>query len=160
MSDSTNKKKMEIDFIVLWKKKERKNSNIKDSFLSVLQNRFERVNDPYIRLFVDGNKERVTYQMSGNDTDILYFKVFHHGTEMQSARILDAFSSQLLNGKHRKEFSIITTYDEPSQAYCSKMMPLFGKFERRLRELVYITVVKAFGIEWFEKTFNNTVFFC
>ena len=36
-------------------------------------------------------------------------------------------------------------------------MPLFGVFERRTRELVYTTIIKIFGIQWFEKSFSENL---
>ena len=53
--------------------------------------------------------------------------------------------------------NIVISYDEVLQLYCCKLMPLFGEFERRTRELVYITIIKIFGIEWFDNSFSKSL---
>ena len=34
-------------------------------------------------------------------------------------------------------------------------MKYFGEFERRLRELLYLVVIKTYGEDWFEETFEK-----
>ena len=63
--------------------------------------------------------------------------------------------NKLIRGEHRKNWNIVISYDEVSQLYCCKLMPLFGKFERKTRELVYITIIKIFGVDWYEKSFEK-----
>lgn len=60
----------------------------------------------------------------------------------------------IIQGEHRKTWNIVISYDEVSQLYCCKLMPLFGIFERRIRELVYITIIKIFGVEWYDNSFS------
>ena len=36
-------------------------------------------------------------------------------------------------------------------------MPLFGIFERRIRELVYITIIKIFGVDWYDNSFSQSL---
>ena len=70
---------------------------------------------------------------------------------------MDNAVNRLIRGEHRKDWNIVITYDEVSQLYCCKLMPLFGVFERRTRELVYTTIIKIFGIQWYEKSFSENL---
>lgn len=145
---------MEMDYIVFWKRNKRIPSNLKSSFMGVLYNEFKVVNDPYIVFEVKDKRERVLYEIQKDVTDKLFFKVTHNGSDMASAKILDCFSKKLLNCRQRADYNIIVSYDGAANLFCCKAMPLFAEFERRLRELVYATVVRAFGEEWVKKSFD------
>lgn len=69
-----------------------------------------------------------------------------NATPARAAKYLDSVTNRLIQGEHRKTWNIVISYDEVSQLYCCKLMPLFGIFERRIRELVYITIIKIFGV--------------
>lgn len=76
---------------------------------------------------------------------------------MKSAEILDRVRIALQQGPHKANLNVILIYDEVSQVYCCKLMHHFGIFERSLRELMYLTLIKAFGINWYEKSFTDTM---
>lgn len=79
-----------------------------------------------------------------------------NATPARAAKYLDSVTNRLIQGEHRKTWNIVISYDEVSQLYCCKLMPLFGIFERRIRELVYITIIKIFGVEWYDNSFLNS----
>lgn len=78
-----------------------------------------------------------------------------HPLKQQNILILQL--NRLIQGEHRKIWNIVISYDEVSQLYCCKLMPIFGIFERRIRELVYITIIKIFGIEWYDNSFSQSL---
>lgn len=78
-------------------------------------------------------------------------------SEMKAADILDKIKLSMQRGKHKANLNVILIYDEVSQTYCCKLMKYFGIFERRLRQLMYLTLIKAFGIEWYERSFTEAM---
>lgn len=80
-----------------------------------------------------------------------------NATPARAAKYLDSVTNRLIQGEHRKTWNIVISYDEVSQLYCCKLMPLFGIFERRIRELVYITIIKIFGVEWYDNSFSKSL---
>lgn len=103
--------------------------------------------------FDDGNY--LDYKLSNKDKNLLYLKVTSSLSEMRAAALLDKFCCSFSKGEHRKNYHIVIDYSQSSFTYCCKLMPYFGEFERRIRELVYLTIIKALGEEWFEKSFHQ-----
>lgn len=87
---------------------------------------------------------------------MIFLKLSCNETPAKAAKYLDSVTNRLIQGEHRKTWNIVISYDEVSQLYCCKLMPLFGIFERRIRELVYITIIKIFGVEWYDNSFSKS----
>ena len=87
---------------------------------------------------------------------MIFLKLSCNDTPAKAAKYLDSVTNRLIQGEHRKTWNIVISYDEVSQLYCCKLMPLFGIFERRIRELVYITIIKIFGVEWYDNSFSKS----
>ena len=103
--------------------------------------------------FSDGNY--LDFKLSDKDTNLIYLKVTSDLSEMKSADVLDRFYCTLTKGKHRKDYYVVRTYSQASLTYCCKLMSYFGEFERQLRELLYLVVIKTYGENWFEETFEQ-----
>ena len=88
---------------------------------------------------------------------MVFLKLSCNATPARAAKYLDSVTNRLIQGEHRKTWNIVISYDEVSQLYCCKLMPLFGIFERRIRELVYITIIKIFGVEWYDNSFSKSL---
>ncbi len=41
--------------------------------------------------------------------------------------------------------------------YCNKVYPKINLFERKIRQLIYVILIKVFGTEWYRKTVNNNL---
>ena len=99
----------------------------------------------------------VEYTLSHGDKTTISLKVHSNLSDMKAAHILNDFSNKLLKGEHRRNFVIVKDYCESSHLYCCKLMPLFGRFERLIRKLIYLTLTKAFGSKWFEESFFGDI---
>lgn len=95
------------------------------------------------------------YKLSNKDENLLYLKVTSDLSEMKAADLLDRFYCTLTKGNHRKNYYIVRAYSQSSLTYCCKLMKYFGEFERRLREFLYLVVIKTYGENWFEETFEK-----
>ena len=150
---------MEVDIIVLPKdgSKQKLQMGMKQAVKNVFKKLYNNLQDENFEF--DLNEECVTvkYQLSTKNANMVFVKFECEYTPAKSARVLDCCINKLIQGEHRKDWNIVITYDEVSQLYCCKLMPLFGIFERRTRELVYITVIKIFGVGWYEKSFSESL---
>lgn len=150
---------MEVDIIILPKDggKQELQLGMKQAIKKVFMKLYENVQDECFQFDLDGESVSIKYQLSSKNANMVFIKFECEYTPAKSARVLDCCINKLIQGEHRKDWNIVITYDEVSQLYCCKLMPLFGTFERRTRELVYITVIKIFGVEWYEKSFSESL---
>jgi len=80
---------------------------------------------------------------------------FESSRKDRTAEILMSAHNNLINNIKKSDFYLIITYDEVSEYYCNKLYPHLQKFERLLRQLVYIIITKAFGALWVDKTISK-----
>lgn len=150
---------MEVDVIVLPKdgSKQELQLEMKQTIKNVFKKLYLDVQDEDFQFDLDGEIVEIKYQLSSKNANMVFVKFECEYTPAKSAKVLDCCINKLIQGEHRKDWNIVITYDEVSQMYCCKLMPLFGTFERRTRELVYITVIKIFGVGWYEKSFSESL---
>lgn len=150
---------MEVDVIILPKdgSKQELQLGMKQAIKNVFKKLYLDVQDEGFRFELDGECVEINYQLSSRNTNMVFVKFECEYTPARLAKVLDCCINKLIQGEHRKDWNIVITCDEVSQLYCCKLMPLFGVFERRTRELVYITVIKIFGVEWYEKSFSESL---
>lgn len=150
---------MEVDVIILPKEgsKYKLQLGMKQTIRNVFKKIYSDVKDESFQFDLDGEYVEIKYQLSSKNANMLFAKFECKYTPVKSAKVLDCCINKLIRGEHRKDWNIVITYDEVSQLYCCKLMPLFGTFERRTRELVYITIIKIFGVDWYEKSFSESL---
>lgn len=114
-------------------------------FANVTKNSFD--------LEIDNDFHTITYKYSNKrNTDTYYLSLSVEGTQFQCARILNEVNLLLTKGTHRKDYNIILSFDGVSLYFCNKVYPKLNLFERKMRELIFNILVKAFGIDWFDAT--------
>lgn len=149
---------MEIDLIFLPKNNSLSYQDIKDEFDTILKDLFANVtDDSFFVELTSGNHETIEYKCKVEGDRILYFQIKSDLSEMRAAEVLDFTANKILKGEHRKNYDIIISYNETALVYCNKLMPLFGEFERRLRQILYITLVKAFQVDWLNQSFQQSL---
>lgn len=150
---------MELDIIILPKSSNESQTQLelKQKLVKVLEKIYDDVQKEILQITINSEKVNVNYRISAKNNNMLFVKLWCKYTPAKEAEILDNTVNRLIRGEHRKDWNIVITYDEVSQLYCCKLMPLFGVFERRTRELVYTTIIKIFGIHWFEKSFSENL---
>ena len=150
---------MELDIIILPKSSNESQTQLelKQKLVKVLEKIYDDVQKEILQITINSEKVNVNYRISAKNNNMLFVKLWCKYTPTKEAEILDNTVNRLIRGEHRKDWNIVITYDEVSQLYCCKLMPLFGVFERRTRELVYTTIIKIFGIQWFEKSFSENL---
>lgn len=147
--------KIEMKYMFL--KKEKKNNSFrfnifKDMFIKLFQN----VKDECFDIKINSKIYTIYYEEKKEPSqDIYYLDLFIDNTKYQGSLVLDTVNNKLIKGEHRKEYNIINTFDGVSMYYCDKIYPKINLFERKIRQLIYIIVVKSLGTEWYKETVHN-----
>lgn len=100
---------------------------------------------------------KYTFQESKNNNIRLKINTLEDKSPSTKAKELDYLKNIIRNGEHRKNYRIIVVYDESSAYFCSKLTNFISKFERRLRKIIYILNLAAYGNKWIEETFSNDI---
>ncbi|MGN0482322.1 MAG: hypothetical protein ACI4HI_02100 [Lachnospiraceae bacterium] len=148
---------MEANLIILLKHVENNSSDmeLKDSVKKTFGELYENVSDDEIIVCPRKKSFTIKYKLSSKKSNMLFLKLSCNESASKSAEALSYVIGSFQKGQHRKDWNIVVTYDEASQYYCCKLMDGFGKFERKTRELVYTTLIKMFGVEWYSKSFQT-----
>lgn len=76
----------------------------------------------------------------------------------ESARILSNVVSEIERGEHRKNHNIIYLWDDVSKYYSKELFPLLSHYERKLREIIYFTLIQALEYQWYQQTFTEDLY--
>lgn len=124
-----------------------------DTVKEMMEGIFE-INDATI--LIDGENADLEYS-TPNNNNYVQLKISMYKDTSKEAVMLSRIKQVIMNGKHRKNFNIIVSYDESSNYYCGKLFVWLSAFERKLRKFIYITIVELFGNEWFIKTVTENL---
>ena len=118
--------------------------------LNYLSNKFIIEND---KLFLNNISFDYKLLESGNSVS-LFLSSNNRGT-IKEGKVFDILRNTILSGEERKEFGIVTLYNEASNLFNSKLNKLISEFENSLRQVMYITLINAYGREWIIKSFSK-----
>ena len=122
---------------------------------SDFSNVFEIKNNEIIYKNINYKFDVVKAQESNN----IIFSISTNKNEnnLGNAKLIEDIKKAIKNGEHRKNYRIITIYDDSSRYFCDKASIIVSKFERALREFIYLTVIQAHEGDWVEKTISKEI---
>lgn len=133
---------MILKLLFLHKNKSINIEELKSDFSSI----FEFNDDEIIH-----NELNYHYEMDkafrGNNI-LLSISIIDCRYNLKNAKLIDNIKCAVKNGKHRGNYRIITVYDDSSKYFCDKLSVIISKFERILRQFIYLTVILAYEAEW------------
>lgn len=133
-----------------------KNENIS---IEELKNDYRGViefkNNQIVYKDINYNFDIVKAQESNNI--IVSISTTKSGNNIENAKLIENIKEAIKNGKHRKNYRIITIYDDSSRYFCDKATVIISKFERVLRQFIYLTVIQAYEGKWVEKTISEKI---
>lgn len=145
---------MQMKYIFIKKKKDVKGNDSKiylrdlaSPIKLMLKKLFSSLSDDSFEIQIGEVNSKVHYISSGNNL-ILSTKE----TDAKSVKILNETNAILLKGEHRRDYNIAVSFDGVSFYYCNKIYSKFNLFERKIRELVFNILIKAFGNSWYDET--------
>jgi len=122
---------------------------------SDFSNVFEIKNNEIIYKNINYKFDVVKAQESNNI--IFSISTNKNGNNLGNAKLIEDIKKAIKNGEHRKNYRIITIYDDSSRYFCDKASIIVSKFERALREFIYLTVIQAHEGDWVEKTISKEI---
>ena len=148
---------MQVKYIFLKKNKEDDDKEVSClTIKEMFQLLFTNVTKDCFDLDIDNNIHTVKYKYSNKrNGNTYYLSLLGEGTQFQCAGILNEVNRLLTKGAHRKDYNIILSFDGVSLYFCNKIYPKFNLFERKMRELIFDILVKAFGIDWYDATISS-----
>ena len=75
----------------------------------------------------------------------------------EEAELLNSLKNDIIKGKHRGEYYIVVVYDGSSEYYCYELSKKIASVERKLRQLIYLTVLAGYGKDWVKNTINEEI---
>lgn len=142
---------MILKLLFLHKDKSINIEELKDEFSGV----FEIKNNQIIHKDINYNFDIVKAKES--DNIILNISTTKSGNNIENAKLIENIKKAIKNGKHRKNYRIITIYDDSSRYFCDKASVIISKFERTLRQFIYLTVIQVYESKWIEKTISKEI---
>ena len=132
---------MEINFMIFWKEWVAEKKDLLDKVSQMLKDIFPNSGDDFITFKDNSDVHFLSYKISSDKSEMVYLKIMCDYSEAKAAIILSRVKDKICNGSHRGDYSIICTYDEASLSFCCRLMKPLGIFERRLRQIMYLTTV-------------------
>ncbi len=142
---------MILKLLFLHKNKSINIEELKRDFSNV----FEFKNDKIFYKDINYNYEIVKSQESNNI--IFSISTIKSGNTIKNAKLIEEIKKTIKNGKHRRNYRIITIYDDSSRYFCDKASVIISRFERVLRQFIYLTVIQVYEVEWVEKTISKEI---
>lgn len=142
---------MILKLLFLHKDKSINIEELKDEFSSV----FEIKNNQIIHKDINYNFEIVKAHESNNI--IVSISTTKSGNNIENAKQIECIKKGIKNGKHRENYRIITIYDDSSRYFCDKVSVIISRFERVLRQFIYLTVIQAYEGKWVEETISKEI---
>lgn len=95
------------------------------------------------------------YKLFERGNSVSLFLSSNNRSTIKEAKIFDSIRNAIITGKERKDFGIVTLYNEASNLFSSRLNKLISKFENNLRQVMYITLINTYGREWTIKSFSR-----
>lgn len=142
---------MILKLLFLHKNKNIDIEELKNDFSSV----FEIKNNEFFYKDINYKFDIVKAQESNNI--VFSISTTKSGNNLENAILIEDIKNAVKKGEHRKNYRIITIYDDSSRYFCDKVSIIVSKFERALREFIYLTVIQAYEGKWVEKTISKEI---
>lgn len=111
------------------------------------------------KLVLDGKEylfnQRI-HQQEG--TTQCYMEITSQGRIKDVIYVLTYLDNIICRSEIVKYYQVITDYDGLSQYYCEKLYPQYATFERILRSILYIILIKTYGLDWYDEVVKKDRF--
>ena len=142
---------MILKLLFLHKNKNIDIEELKNDFSSV----FKIKNNEFFYRDINYKFDIVKAQESNNI--VFSISTTKSGNNLENAILIEDIKNAVKKGEHRKNYRIITIYDDSSRYFCDKATVIISKFERVLRQFIYLTVIQAYEGKWVEKTISKEI---
>ncbi|CEP80000.1 Uncharacterised protein [[Clostridium] sordellii] len=148
---------MNINYIFLLKEHLNRQINKGKEHYNILNKISDDVSEDKFKFVFNQRLYSVIYKSSYNENSLNMFNlsIMLKKDDVNNSKVLCEINNLINNSEVRKDYNIIVSYDGVSNYYCNQAYNLLNKFERKIRELVYLILTNTFGIRWYEKTISD-----
>lgn len=138
---------------IFFNKENKENKCIKDIILERIDSIAISRNDENIEMKYKEKDYYIEYKIIQKSSKSNCYLILKSTNRVNvSMHLLEQVDDTISKTSERKYYHIINNYDGISDEYCKKLYPKYACFERKLREMVFIILTKAYGGNWYEKT--------
>ena len=111
------------------------------------------------KLVLDGKEYLFNQRLHQEEgTTQCYVEITSQGRIKDVIYVLTYLDNIICRSEIVKYYQVITDYDGLSQYYCEKLYPKYATFERTLRSILYIILIKAYGLGWYNEVVKKDRF--
>lgn len=148
---------MKTNYIFIRKESTPK-SQSKRMVMNVLKTISNSVDNSNIEYQYDDIIHQLSYSIGHQkNPDLTYLTINIKNRNITNAKVLSDIRQKINKDSRRKNFYLITSYDDSSQLFCERLYPLFSDYERIIRDVVHHLVTRQFGHNWINDTFTASL---
>ncbi|WP_067141163.1 hypothetical protein [Oceanivirga salmonicida] len=144
---------MEIQFIFTSKNKNNESVEnfLSEHFILCPENIFE------IKSFEMDKMPKYKLSLEKVGINARYLKIYFENSEedfVYMVKILEKIK-EIIKKNKKGNFNVTISYDGVSEYLCNLLDAKFNKFERKLKQIIYIILLKAYGSDWVKETISK-----
>lgn len=126
---------------------------LKDIIYEIIKNTVTSMDEKKLVIKMNEKDYEVEYEIKQKrNSECCYLVLVCRERVNIATSLLDNINNALNQSKERRYYHLIKDYDGVSERYCLALYPKFAKFERLMRQMMYIILTKAYGAQWYVET--------
>ena len=105
LTESAGGEKMEINFMIFWKKNVKDKKDISTKVKKMISDIFPETDEKYINTTFQNEEYQLPYKISSQNDEIIYLKIEHTHSEIRAANILSFVRDNLYRSNQHCNFS-------------------------------------------------------
>lgn len=137
-----------MDYVLIEKNKHEEKT-IRELLIDFVSENFEVFDANYIKINEDDVESLVQYFLEQKKNSVRCYAHFASNRRVNLAtEDLETLHSALKSSPLQKYFHVVKVYDGVSASYCERLYPKYAEYERKLRCMILIILMKAYGSNW------------
>ncbi len=129
---------------------------LKDIIYEIIKNTVTSMGEKKLVIKMNEKDYEVEYEIKQKrNSECCYLVLVCRERVNIATSLLDNINNALNQSKERRYYHLIKDYDGVSERYCLALYPKFAKFERLMRQMMYIILTKAYGAQWYVETISE-----
>lgn len=142
--------KIQMDYVLVEKNKHEEKT-IRELLMDFVSENFEVFDANYIKINEDDVESLVQYSLEQKKNSVRCYAHFVSNRRVNLAtKDLEIIHIALKSSPLQRYFHVVKVYDGVSASYCERLYPKYAEYERKLRYMILLIVMKAYGSNWIE----------
>lgn len=139
-----------MDYVLIEKNKHEEKT-IRELLMGFVSENFEVLDSNCIKIREDDVESLVQYSLEQKKNSVRCYAHFVSNRRVNLAtKDLEIIHIALKSSPLQKYFHVVKVYDGVSASYCERLYPKYAEYERKLRSMILLIVMKAYGSNWIE----------